>query len=118
MTKPAAVHLTKTSPTVSLDKHGVTAGLIKVNLNWTSPQAEAQRAAGEGRGRALNTRRESMNDRMGHFILAGTCVRHGLPRSLQGASDHIAEDSIRHDGLSETVPPCLMCVEHASRIRT
>ncbi|MFB7262204.1 hypothetical protein ACFCXH_08570 [Streptomyces nojiriensis] len=47
MTKPATVNLPKTSPTVSLDKHGATSGLIKVNLNWTSPQAAAQRAAGE-----------------------------------------------------------------------
>ncbi|MFJ3933075.1 hypothetical protein [Streptomyces sp. NPDC090029] len=50
MTKPAAVDLTTASPTVSLDKHGVTSGLIKVNLDWTLPQATARRAAGEARG--------------------------------------------------------------------
>ncbi|MCY0940280.1 hypothetical protein [Streptomyces antarcticus] len=50
MAKPSAVNLTKAAPTVSLDKHGVTSRLIKVNLNWTSPQAAAQRAAGEARG--------------------------------------------------------------------
>ncbi|MFC8585279.1 hypothetical protein ACFUGD_12110 [Streptomyces sp. NPDC057217] len=50
MTEPATVNLTKAAPTVSLDKHGVTSGLIKVNLNWTSPQAAARRTAGEARG--------------------------------------------------------------------
>ncbi|WP_030688867.1 hypothetical protein [Streptomyces globisporus] len=50
MSEPATVNLTKAAPTVSLDKHGVTSGLIKVNLNWTSPQAAAERAAGEARG--------------------------------------------------------------------
>ncbi|MBO1418117.1 hypothetical protein J0670_26360 [Streptomyces sp. FH025] len=45
-----AVVLTKASPTVSLDKHGVTSGLIRVNLNWTSAKAAAQREAGEARG--------------------------------------------------------------------
>ncbi|MFD8206246.1 hypothetical protein ACFV2S_07595 [Streptomyces sp. NPDC059695] len=50
MTKPATVDLTKAAPAVSLAKHGVTSGLIKVNLNWTSPQTAAQRAAGEARG--------------------------------------------------------------------
>ncbi|WP_327678716.1 hypothetical protein [Kitasatospora sp. NBC_00458] len=45
-----AVVLTKASPVVSLDKHGVTSGLIRVNLNWTSPQAAARREAGEARG--------------------------------------------------------------------
>ncbi len=50
MTEPPTVNLTKTSPTVSLDKHGVTSGLIKVNLNWTSSRADAERAAGEARG--------------------------------------------------------------------
>ncbi|MFJ4777186.1 hypothetical protein [Streptomyces sp. NPDC088762] len=50
MAQPATVSLTKASPTVSLDKHGVSSGLIKVNLNWTSPQAAAARAAGEARG--------------------------------------------------------------------
>ncbi|MFF5449967.1 hypothetical protein ACFY40_01815 [Streptomyces sp. NPDC012950] len=44
------MNLTKAAPTVSLDKHGVTSGLIKVNLNWTSPQAAARRTAGEARG--------------------------------------------------------------------
>ncbi|MCY0948297.1 hypothetical protein [Streptomyces sp. H27-S2] len=48
MAKPSTVNLTKAAPTVSLDKHGVTSGLIKVNLNWTSPQAAAQRAAARG----------------------------------------------------------------------
>ncbi|MFC9753974.1 hypothetical protein [Streptomyces sp. NPDC056921] len=50
MTKPATVNLTKASPTVSLDKHGVASGMIKVDLNWPSPQAAAQRAANEARG--------------------------------------------------------------------
>lgn len=50
MTKPSTVNLTKASPTVSLDKHDVTSGLIKVNLNWTSPQAAVERAARESRG--------------------------------------------------------------------
>ncbi|WP_234367478.1 MULTISPECIES: hypothetical protein [Streptomyces] len=50
MTKPATVDLTKAVPTVSLAKHGVTSGLIRVNLNWTSPQAAARRTAGEARG--------------------------------------------------------------------
>ncbi|MFE0602206.1 hypothetical protein ACFW2T_08200 [Streptomyces sp. NPDC058892] len=50
MTTPATVNLTKAAPTVSLAKHGVTSGLIKVNLNWTSPQAAARQAAGEARG--------------------------------------------------------------------
>ncbi|XIE80763.1 hypothetical protein AB6O49_28325 [Streptomyces sp. SBR177] len=50
MTPPATVSLTKAAPLVSLDKHGVTSGLIRVNLNWTSPQAAAARAAGEARG--------------------------------------------------------------------
>ncbi|MER6780266.1 MULTISPECIES: hypothetical protein [unclassified Streptomyces] len=50
MAQPTTVSLTKASPTVSLDKHGVTSGLIHVNLNWTSPQAAAERAAGEARG--------------------------------------------------------------------
>ncbi|MEV6356928.1 hypothetical protein [Streptomyces hydrogenans] len=50
MTPPATVNLTKTAPTVSLDKYGVTSGMIKVNLNWTSPQAAARQAAGESRG--------------------------------------------------------------------
>ncbi|MFI8913550.1 hypothetical protein ACIGW4_18325 [Streptomyces sp. NPDC053513] len=50
MPEPAAVNLTKAAPAVSLDKHGVTSGLIRVNLNWTSPQAAAQREAGEARG--------------------------------------------------------------------
>ncbi|MEU6890925.1 hypothetical protein ABZ934_03860 [Streptomyces sp. NPDC046557] len=50
MTAPTTVNLTKASPTVSLDKHGVTSGLIKVNLNWTSPRAAASTAAGEARG--------------------------------------------------------------------
>ncbi|MFD9334237.1 hypothetical protein ACFWBF_07420 [Streptomyces sp. NPDC060028] len=50
MTEPATVNLTKAAPTVSLNKHGVTSGLIRVNLNWTSPQAAAQREAGEARG--------------------------------------------------------------------
>ncbi|MER5614126.1 hypothetical protein [Streptomyces sp. NPDC002215] len=57
MTKPATVNLAKASPTVFLDKHGVTSGRIKVNLNWTAPQAAAQRrparpvvcSAGSGR---------------------------------------------------------------------
>ncbi|WP_031077859.1 hypothetical protein [Streptomyces sp. NRRL WC-3742] len=44
------VVLTKASPTVSLDKHGVTSGLIRVNLNWTSPQDSAQQGAREPRG--------------------------------------------------------------------
>ncbi|RPE33832.1 hypothetical protein [Kitasatospora cineracea] len=44
------VVLTKASPTVSLDKHGVTSGLIRVNLNWTSAQAAARQKAGEARG--------------------------------------------------------------------
>ncbi|MFE4600447.1 hypothetical protein ACFRKE_06275 [Kitasatospora indigofera] len=46
----SAVVLTKSSPTVSLDKHGVTSGLIRVNLNWTSARAAAQQKAGEARG--------------------------------------------------------------------
>ncbi|WP_030208342.1 hypothetical protein [Streptomyces sp. NRRL S-87] len=50
MTPPATVNLTKASPTVSLDKHGVTSGLIKVNLDWTPPRAAAERAAPEKRG--------------------------------------------------------------------
>ncbi|MFI1713065.1 hypothetical protein [Streptomyces litmocidini] len=50
MPEPAAVDLTKAAPAVSLDKHGVTSGLIRVNLNWASPQAAAQREAGEARG--------------------------------------------------------------------
>ncbi|WP_255951952.1 hypothetical protein [Streptomyces odontomachi] len=45
-----AVVLTKASPTVSLAKHGVASGLIRVNLNWTSPRAVAQREARAGRG--------------------------------------------------------------------
>ncbi|MFF8769787.1 hypothetical protein [Kitasatospora sp. NPDC015120] len=44
------VVLTKASPTVSLDKHGVTSGLIRVNLNWTSPRAAAQREVQQARG--------------------------------------------------------------------
>ncbi|MEU3776833.1 hypothetical protein AB0F11_27220 [Streptomyces sp. NPDC032472] len=50
MAEPTTVSLTKASPTVSLDKHGVTSGLIRVNLNWTSPRAAAERAADEARG--------------------------------------------------------------------
>ncbi|MEU2433686.1 hypothetical protein ABZ611_30050 [Streptomyces sp. NPDC007861] len=43
MTNPATVNLTKASPTVSQDKQGATSGMIKVNLNWTSPQAAPRR---------------------------------------------------------------------------
>ncbi|MEV7417366.1 hypothetical protein [Streptomyces sp. NPDC089919] len=50
MSEPARVSLTKSSPVVSLAKHGVTSGLIKVNLNWTSPGAAAERSRGEARG--------------------------------------------------------------------
>jgi tellurite resistance protein TerA len=45
MTQPRPVILTKSAPTVSLAKHGVTSGLIRVNLNWTAPQAVAQKEA-------------------------------------------------------------------------
>ncbi len=68
MTKPATVNLTKASPTVSLDKHGVTSGLIKVNLNWTSPQAVAQRAAGEARGLFGRIRARCDRPRPGRWI--------------------------------------------------
>jgi len=50
MSQPDPVILTKSSPTVSLDKHGVTSGLIAVNLNWTSPRAAAQLQAQQARG--------------------------------------------------------------------
>ncbi|WNI16454.1 hypothetical protein [Actinacidiphila sp. ITFR-21] len=48
--EPGPVILTKSSPTVSLDKHGVTSGLIRVNLNWTSPRAAALEQARQARG--------------------------------------------------------------------
>ncbi|WP_371480641.1 hypothetical protein [Kitasatospora sp. NBC_00315] len=48
MSDSATVVLTKASPLVSLDKHGVTSGLIRVNLNWTPPAAVAP--APESRG--------------------------------------------------------------------
>ncbi|MFF3860647.1 hypothetical protein [Streptomyces sp. NPDC002209] len=50
MTEPRSVILTKAAPAVSLDKHGVTSGLIRVNLNWTSPRAAARREAQTARG--------------------------------------------------------------------
>jgi tellurite resistance protein TerA len=48
--EPGPVILTKSSPTVSLTKHGVTSGLIRVNLNWTSPRAAAANQAKQARG--------------------------------------------------------------------
>ncbi|WP_371498474.1 hypothetical protein OG871_20760 [Kitasatospora sp. NBC_00374] len=42
MPQPSRVVLTKTAPAVSLTRRGVTSGLIRVNLNWNSPQAAAQ----------------------------------------------------------------------------
>lgn len=50
MANSGKVVLTKTSPTVSLDKHGVTSGLIRVNLNWTSPRTTAEQQVGQARG--------------------------------------------------------------------
>uniref|UniRef100_A0AAU2JRV4 Tellurium resistance n=1 Tax=Streptomyces sp. NBC_00049 TaxID=2903617 RepID=A0AAU2JRV4_9ACTN len=50
MTPPRKVLLTKAAPTVSLDKHGVTSGLIRVNLQWTSRRAAAEREARQARG--------------------------------------------------------------------
>lgn len=48
--KPGLVKLTKEAPKVSLDKHGVTAGLIKVQLNWTSPRTAAAERARQAQG--------------------------------------------------------------------
>jgi tellurite resistance protein TerA len=50
MTSPGPVILTKEAPSISLDKHGVTSGLIRVQLNWSSPRAAAQREVAEARG--------------------------------------------------------------------
>ncbi|MYS21911.1 tellurite resistance protein TerA [Streptomyces sp. DvalAA-14] len=50
MSEPGPVILTKSSPTVSLDKHGVTSGLIRVNLKWSSARAAAQDQARQARG--------------------------------------------------------------------
>ncbi|WBB58150.1 hypothetical protein O7599_21135 [Streptomyces sp. WMMC500] len=50
------VVLTKTSPTISLDKHGVTTGLIRVGLNWVAPRLAAEQAAREARGRFRRAR--------------------------------------------------------------
>lgn len=60
MTPSRAVVLTKESPTVSLDKQGVTSGLIRVNLNWTSPRAAAQRRAEEASGGWLRRMRAAL----------------------------------------------------------
>ncbi len=60
MTQTGAVVLTKASPTVSLDKHGVTSGLIRVNLNWTSPRAVAEREAQEVGGGWFRRMRASL----------------------------------------------------------
>ncbi|MFD8596089.1 hypothetical protein ACFV1L_13895 [Kitasatospora sp. NPDC059646] len=65
------VVLTKASPTVSLDKHGVTAGLIRVNLNWASPQADAGRKAAEATG---------LLRRLRASLAAGAA--HGAPRGV------------------------------------
>ncbi|MGW8378830.1 hypothetical protein [Streptomyces sp. ODS28] len=50
MAKQEAVILTKSAPAVSLHKQGVTSGLIRGNLNWTSPRALAERDVQEARG--------------------------------------------------------------------
>ncbi|WP_033823600.1 hypothetical protein [Kitasatospora sp. MBT63] len=50
MSRPSHVVLTKTAPAVSLTKRGVTSGLIRVNLNWTSPRAAALATAKEAKG--------------------------------------------------------------------
>jgi tellurite resistance protein TerA len=60
MTQSGTVVLTKASPTVSLDKHGVTSGLIRVNLNWTSPRATAEREAQEVSGGWFRRMRASL----------------------------------------------------------
>ena len=49
--RPAGVVvLTKEAPKVSLDTHGVTSGLIKVQLNWTSPRAAAEEEKRQAQG--------------------------------------------------------------------
>ncbi|MFC4033986.1 hypothetical protein ACFO3J_21250 [Streptomyces polygonati] len=50
MSEPGPVILTKSSPTVSLDKHGVTSGLVRVNLKWSSARAAAQSQARQAHG--------------------------------------------------------------------
>jgi tellurite resistance protein TerA len=57
MSQSEAVVLTKASPLVSLDKHGVTSGLIRVNLNWTSPNATPERQAQQAGGGLLRRMR-------------------------------------------------------------
>ncbi|MFG3154343.1 hypothetical protein ACGF7W_20115 [Streptomyces sp. NPDC048219] len=68
MAKPATVDLTKTAPTVSLHKHGVTSGLIKVNLNWTSPQVAARRTTGDARGLSVGSGHLCGRPRPGKWI--------------------------------------------------
>lgn len=55
MSEPAKVVLTKAAPSVSLDKHGVTSGLIRVNLNWSAagagPSGSGASAAASAPGR-------------------------------------------------------------------
>ncbi|MFC5899343.1 hypothetical protein ACFQ60_03505 [Streptomyces zhihengii] len=88
MTQPAAVNRTKASRTVSLDKHGVTSGLIKVNLNWTSSQAAAHRAADEAHGLPGQIRASLRSAAARHMDLDLGCMILRPSRSHDPKADH------------------------------